>query len=178
MTRAATKQAGVQAGHVLTSGPPTPDEPVGIKPATQPATAQRMTRAAAKQAEVQAGYVLRSGKVSAGQSAAKLMLASGRSSPAQTTRSARAARAAATAQQADMPSQSASATTAAHQGHDGTAQQGTPAAAMLASGVRGIYQTREVCCSACRTRSCCFCVTDISVTFWHTNRHMDLSNPT
>ena len=58
MTRAAAKQAEAQAGHVLTSGPPAPDEPVVSKPVVQPA--QQMTRAAAKQAEVQAGHVPKS----------------------------------------------------------------------------------------------------------------------
>jgi len=41
MTRAAAKQAEVQAGHVLTSGSPAPDEPVVTNPVVQPASAQR-----------------------------------------------------------------------------------------------------------------------------------------
>ena len=57
MTRAA---AAKQAGQMLTSGYPSPNEPV-MEPVVQPATAQRGTRAAARQAEAQAGHVLTSG---------------------------------------------------------------------------------------------------------------------
>ena len=62
MTRAAAKQAEVQAGQVLTSGPPAPDETVVSKPVVQPAPAQQMIRVAAKQAEAQAEHSHKSGR--------------------------------------------------------------------------------------------------------------------
>ncbi|KAA6422185.1 MAG: hypothetical protein FRX49_07936 [Trebouxia sp. A1-2] len=61
VTRAAAKQAELQAGHVLASGPPAPDAPIVTKPVVHIAPAQRMTRVAAKRAEGQAGQVPKAG---------------------------------------------------------------------------------------------------------------------